>query len=84
ILVLDEATSQIDPESERLIHRSLADFMTGRTTVMITHRVSTLDLADTILVMNEGQVVDCGTHAELMLRCRPYQRLRASQFEEAA
>ncbi len=84
ILVLDEATSQIDPESERLIHRSLADFMTNRTTVMITHRVSTLDLADLILVMNEGQVLDCGTHAELMLRCRSYQRLRASQFEEAA
>ncbi len=84
ILVLDEATSQIDPESERLIHRSLADFTTNRTTLMITHRLSTLDLADRILVMNEGQVVDCGTHAELMLRCRSYQRLRASQFEEAA
>ena len=84
ILVLDEATSQIDPESERLIHRSLADFITNRTTVMITHRVSTLDLADRILVMSDGQIVDCGAHAELMLRCRSYQRLRASQFEEAA
>lgn len=84
VLVLDEATSQIDPESERLIHRSLADFTVDRTTLMITHRLSTLDLADRILVMSDGQVVDCGTHAELMLRCRAYQRLRASQFEEAA
>jgi len=84
ILVLDEATSQIDPESERLIQRSLADFTANRTTLMITHRMSTLDLADRILVMNEGQVVDCGTHAELLLRCRAYQRLRASQFEDAS
>jgi ATP-binding cassette subfamily B protein/subfamily B ATP-binding cassette protein MsbA len=84
ILVLDEATSQIDPESERLIHRSLARFITHRTTVMITHRLSTLDLADRILVMHDGHVVDCGSHAELMLRCRSYQRLRASQLEEAA
>lgn len=84
ILVLDEATSQIDPESERLIHNSLADFTNNRTTLMITHRLSTLDLADRILVMSEGQVVDCGSHAELMMRCRSYQRLRASQFEEAA
>ncbi len=84
ILILDEATSQIDPESERLIHRSLADFIQGRTTVMVTHRISTLDLADRILVMNRGQLVDCGSHAELMLRCREYQRIRATQLEEAA
>ena len=84
VLVLDEATSQIDPESERLIHNSLADFISNRTTVMITHRLSTLDLADRILVMHDGQVVDCGTHAELMLRCRSYQRLRATEMEEAA
>ena len=83
ILVLDEATSQIDPESERLIHRSLADLISDKTTIMITHRLSTLDLADKILVMHEGHIVDCGSHAELMLRCRSYQRLRASQFEEA-
>ena len=84
VLVLDEATSQIDPESERLIHNSLADFISNRTTVMITHRLSTLDLADKILVMHDGQVVDCGTHAELILRCRSYQRLRATEMEEAA
>ncbi len=84
ILVLDEATSQIDPESELLIHRSLAGFIQGRTTIMITHRLSTLDLADRILVMGEGTIVDCGTHSELINRCSVYQRLRASQLEDAA
>lgn len=84
ILVLDEATSQIDPESEVLIHRSLADFIRGRTTIMITHRLSTLELADRILVMGDGAVVDCGTHNELLERCAAYQRLRASQLQEAA
>lgn len=85
ILVLDEATSQIDPESELLIHKSLAKFIRGRTTIMITHRLSTLDLADRILVMGGGgTIVDCGTHEELMSRCPVYQRLRASQLEEAA
>ncbi len=84
ILVLDEATSQIDPESEQLIHHSLARFMQGRTTIMITHRLSTLDLADRILVMSEGEVIDCGTHAELMARCPAYRRLRATQMREAA
>ena len=85
ILVLDEATSQIDPESELLIHKSLAEFIRGRTTIMITHRLSTLDLADRILVMGEGgTIVDCGTHSELMRRCPVYQRLRASHLEEVA
>ena len=84
VLILDEATSQVDPESETLIHESLHEFIQGRTTVMITHRLSTLDLADRILVMNEGAVEDVGTHQELLGRCKSYRRLRATELEGAA
>jgi ATP-binding cassette subfamily B protein/subfamily B ATP-binding cassette protein MsbA len=84
ILILDEATSQIDPESEQLIHETLAQFIRGRTTVMITHRLSTLDLVDRILIMDAGQVVDCGTHEELLARCPSYQRMRNFGLEGAA
>lgn len=51
---------------------------------MITHRLSTLELADRILVMNEGQVLDCGTHEELILRCEIYRRLHEIQFRQSA
>jgi ATP-binding cassette, subfamily B, bacterial MsbA len=84
VLVLDEATSQVDPESELLIHRSLAEFVRRRTTIMVTHRLSTLELADRILVMHDGLAVDCGTHVELIARCAAYRRLRATQQAEAA
>lgn len=84
ILILDEATSQIDPESEQLIHETMADFIKGRTTVVITHRMSTLDLVDRIMVMKEGEIVDCGTHEQLLARCGEYQRMRNLHLEEAA
>ncbi len=84
ILILDESTSQIDPESKDLIHASLADFMQGRTTIIITHHLSTLSLVDLIMLMKDGKVVDLGTHEELLLRCEEYQRLRNSEFAEAA
>ena len=84
ILILDEATSQIDPESEQLIHETLSEFIKGRTTVMITHRVSTLELVDRILLMNEGLVVDCGTHEELLGRCPTYRRMQNHDLEEVA
>jgi ABC-type multidrug transport system fused ATPase/permease subunit len=84
ILILDEATSQIDPHSEQLIHQSLRDFIRGRTTVVITHRLSTLDLVDRILVMNDGEIVDWGTHQQLFDRCSVYRQLRQLGLQEAA
>ncbi len=84
ILILDEATSQIDLESEQLIHKVLDEFTRDRTTFIITHRMAMLALADRILVMNGGQVVDIGSHRELMSRCQLYARLHDIQFKEIA
>lgn len=84
ILILDEATSQIDPESELLIHAALKSFIKNRTTLIVTHRMSTLELVDQIMVMNNGRVVDCGTHEDLLRRCKIYHRLREMDQEKAA
>jgi ATP-binding cassette, subfamily B, bacterial MsbA len=84
ILILDEATSQIDIESEQLIHKVLEQFVRDRTTIIITHRLSTIDLADRILVLDAGRVADLGTHHELMGRCELYRRLYQIQLRESA
>jgi subfamily B ATP-binding cassette protein MsbA len=84
ILILDEATSQIDIESEQAIHQALREFIRGRTTIMITHRLSTLDLADLIIVMEDGEVLDIGQHQELLQRCSFYQSLHQHGLRDAS
>ena len=84
LLILDEASSQIDPKSEELIHDSLRTFVQDRTAIMITHRMSTLDLADRIMVMEQGRIVDIGTHGELMQRCKRYKMLRELPIKKSA
>ena len=75
IMLLDEATSALDSESERLVQEALAQLMKGRTTFVIAHRLTTIQRADRILVLNKGRLVETGTHAELMDRKGLYQYL---------
>jgi ATP-binding cassette subfamily B protein/subfamily B ATP-binding cassette protein MsbA len=84
LLIFDEATSQIDPESESLLHGSLRTFLRDRTAIIITHRVSTLALADRILVMQAGRVVDLGPHDVLLARCDLYARMHRDERKASA
>jgi ATP-binding cassette subfamily B protein len=75
ILILDEAASALDPESEAIFINNLSKIAVGRTVVMISHRLSTLVDADTIMVMHQGTLVDSGRHEELLTRSETYQHL---------
>ncbi len=83
ILILDEATSHLDTESEMLVQRALANLMAGRTVIVIAHRISTIRRADKIVVLNRGRICETGTHADLVTRGGVYQRLHELQFVDA-
>jgi ATP-binding cassette subfamily B protein len=82
VLILDEATSHLDSRSEALIQEALERVMEGRTSVVIAHRLSTILSADLILVMDEGRLVEQGTHGELLARGGLYAELYQTQFLE--
>ncbi len=83
LLILDEATSQIDAESEEQINLAIGEFRNGRTVLVIAHRLSTVLAADRIVVMDQGRVVDQGRHEELLARCDVYARLARTQLSPA-
>jgi len=82
VLILDEATSALDAESEQLVQGAIANLIRDRTTIVIAHRLSTVRRADLIVVIERGQIIEQGTHAELLARGGQYQRLYEMQFAD--
>jgi len=81
ILLLDEATSALDNESELLVQEALSDLMTTKTSLVVAHRLSTIQNANRILVMDKGTIVESGTHSELLEKNGLYKKLYHMQFE---
>ena len=84
VLILDEATSSVDTRTEQLIQSAMDRLMKGRTSFVIAHRLSTIRNADLILVLNHGDIVEQGTHEELLAKQGFYADLYNSQFAQAA
>lgn len=83
ILMLDEATSALDTEAERMVQAALDNLMRNRTTLVIAHRLSTIEQADRIVVMQQGRIVEVGSHSELLAKGGIYAAMHAVQFSEA-
>ncbi|HEX6815196.1 MAG TPA: ATP-binding cassette domain-containing protein, partial [Gemmatimonadaceae bacterium] len=84
VVLLDEATSSLDSESERLVNSAMEELLTGRSTLIIAHRLSTVRRADRLLVLDGGRIVEEGSHAELLAGSGVYARLYRVQYPEAA
>ena len=82
ILILDEATSSLDSESEKLIEDALSNLMKSRTSLVIAHRLSTIENADKILVINNGEIIEKGTHQELLQKSGVYKKLYDIQYKK--
>jgi ATP-binding cassette subfamily B protein len=82
-VILDEATAHLDSESERLVHQALDNALAGRTSLVIAHRLSTIRNAHQILVVVDGQIVERGTHDQLIKEGKVYSELYSTQFSDS-
>jgi ATP-binding cassette subfamily B protein len=82
ILILDEATSSVDTESEQLIQHAIDKLITGRTSIVIAHRISTIRKANKIIVLDKGEIIESGSHEELIAKGGHYHKLYQLQFEK--